>query len=288
MNLRICCLGDLVTDVVVHLDQDPQRGTDTPARITSTRGGSAANVAVAVSAVGGVGRFVGNVGIDPAGDALLLELASTGVEPCVVRSGSTGTIVVLVDATGERSFLTDRGASTQLASMPAGALDDVDLLHIPAYSFTEGPLAETSEQMLGGAVERGIPISISTSSVAALRQYGRESFLELIAAIKPHYLIANHPEFMFLAKGAEAIPGARATVVTNGGGTAVVRRTDRPEIRVPTKTVKPTDTTGAGDAFTGGFLVSRVRGDDYESALGHGHDLAARTLNSRGAKFERD
>ena len=256
--------------------------------MVSTPGGSAANVAAAATAAGGVGRYVGCVGADAAGDGLLQSLTDRHVEQSVVRVGSTGTIVVIVDATGERSFLTDRGSATQLAALPAGALDDVDVLHIPAYSFVEGPLAETSEHAVGVAVERGIPISISTSSVTALRQYGREPFLELLEAIGPHYLIANQPEFAFLAQGGLPIPGVGATIITHGGGTAVVRRPDRPEIRVPTREVAALDTTGAGDAFAGGFLVARAGGESFEDAVGAGHVLAAKTLGSTGAELARD
>ena len=176
----ICAVGDLLTDVVVHLDRDPQRGTDTTARIDHLRGGSAANVALAAAASGGRGRFVGQVGDDERGRWLIDQLRKAGVETMVVERGTTGTIVVLVDSSGERSFLTDRGAAAHLATVPDGALDDVDILHIPAYSLTSGGLAETCHQLIGEAVDRAIPISISTSSVAALAEFGREQFHQKI------------------------------------------------------------------------------------------------------------
>lgn len=242
-------------------------------------------MAVAVAAAGGVGRFVGSVGTDVAGDVLLSNLEERGVESYIARVGTTGTIVVLVDSTGERSFLTDRGAALQLASMPAETLANVDVLHVPAYSFVEGPLAETAEHVIGEAVDAGIPISISTSSVAALKQYGRERFLGLLAAIKPTYVIANHAEFTYLMQGRPWIREAEATVITNGARAAVVRKADGTEVRVSPRSVDATDTTGAGDAFTGGFLVARARGEDYAASLQAGHDLAALTLDQAGAEL---
>ncbi len=282
---RICCLGDLISDVVVQLDRDPTRGTDTPAKISTSRGGSAANVSVAVTRAGGIGRFVGSVGDDPQGVSLVADLERNGVECAVSRVGATGTIVVLVDGTGERSFLTDRGAAVSLAVLPRTALDDVDLLHIPAYSFVEGPLAETAEQAVGIAVDKGIPISISTSSVAALRQYGRERFLGLLGAIRPEYVIANSVEYSYLMAGHPWIKEAAATVITNGGRAAVVRVPDGSEVRVIPDAAEVTDSTGAGDAFTGGFLVAQLRGEDHESSLRAGHEIAAKTLNQRGAQL---
>ena len=63
----LCVIGDLVEDVVVHAAASPARGTDTPARIDRTRGGSAANVAVAAVAAGCATRFIGRVGDDSVG-----------------------------------------------------------------------------------------------------------------------------------------------------------------------------------------------------------------------------
>lgn len=282
---RICCIGDLVTDVVVHLGSDPKRGTDTPATISSHRGGSAANVAAAVSAAGGIARFAGCVGTDSPGDALVANLEANHVESMVQRTGTTGTIVVLVDGDGERSFLSDRGAATELASVPSDFLDGVDLLHIPAYSFIDGPLAETSEHVVGIAVDAGVPISISTSSVAALAQYGREEFRELLSAIRPAYVIANHDEFTYLMQGQPWVRGAGATVITNGPRAAVVRQTNGTEVRSTPAASSATDTTGAGDAFTAGFLVARAKGQDFASALAFGHAVAAKALSARGAEL---
>ncbi len=283
---RICCLGDVIVDIVVHLDRDPERGTDTPAKITSSRGGSAAGVAVAASVSGGVGRFVGCVGQDRAGEQLVEDLRTRSVETFTASVGTSGTIVVLVDRSGQRSFLTDRGAAIDLSAVPEGCLDDVDLLHIPAYSFAEGPLAETSEYMVGMAVEMGIPVSISTSSVAVLRRYGRENFLGLLDAISPRYVIANADEYRFLLQGKPWFRSATYSVITNGGKEAVVRQSDGSEVRALPKTIKPVDTTGAGDAFTGAFLVSQLHGDTLVDSLSSGHALAEKVLLNPGFKLD--
>lgn len=282
---RICCVGDVVTDVVVRIGRQPEVGTDTPADIVMTRGGSAAGVAVSVSASGGVGRFVGSVGDDPAGAELIRDLEAHDVEPYTVTVGSTGAIVVLVDESGERSFLTDRGAAAELAAIPLGALSGIDLVHIPAYSFVSGPLAETSEDIVAQAIELDIPISISTSSVASLRDYGRERFLALLAAVQPSYLIANAAEYEFLMGDALVVPGVEHTVITSGASAAVLRKADGTDVRVRPATAKVRDSTGAGDAFTGAFLVAQLQGVDYEQSLQRGHDLARRVLSQPGFQF---
>lgn len=283
----ICTVGDLVTDVVVRLDRDPQRGTDTPTQIVHTRGGSAANVAIAAVRAGGSGRFIGQVGDDERGRGLVAELAHAGVETMVAERGVTGTIVVLVDASGERSFLSDRGAAAHLASAPADALDSVDLLHIPAYSLMSGGLADTCHSLIGDAVDRHIPISVSTSSVGALAEYGRDRFLDLVRHIGPRFVVANNDEARFLLRGHPWFTHADATVVTAGARPARVVRPDGSDVRVAPEAVSASDTTGAGDAFTGAFLVAHVGGASDEEALRAGHEMARRTLDVTGAGLGR-
>jgi sugar/nucleoside kinase (ribokinase family) len=279
----ICAVGDLVADIIVRLDSDPQRGTDTPAKIEFKRGGSAANVAVAVAAAGGDARFIGQIGDDFVATMLAEELTSHGVDLRIVRSGTTGTIVVLVDDTGERSFLTDRAAVLHLANVPASDLDGVDWLHVPAYSLTTGTLAETVQHLIGDAVDREIPISLSTSSVSVLVEYGRERFLDLVNAIQPEVVIANRAEAKYLLQGHPWFRNSKVTVVTAEDRPASFVRPDGSEARVSPEPVDVKDSTGAGDAFTGAFLVAYASGESPEACLRAGHDMARRTLEQSGA-----
>lgn len=97
-------LGDHVEDVVVWLRGPLRAGTDNPATVHRTRGGSAAKVA----------RFLGRVGADELGDVLTGRLRACGVDVRVQRGGRTGSVVVLVHEDGERTMLPDRGACAGL------------------------------------------------------------------------------------------------------------------------------------------------------------------------------
>jgi len=60
-------------------------------------------------------------------------------------------------------------------------------------------------------------------------------------------------------------------------------RPDGSDVRVTPEQISPRDTTGAGDAFTGAFLVAHAGGEDAESSLLAGHAMARRTLDVSGA-----
>lgn len=279
----ICTIGDLVVDVVVSLARDPQRGTDTPASIRRVRGGSAANLAVASVAAGGNARFLGQVGDDADGLHLISEMVGHGVDAQVARNGTTGSVVVLVDGAGERSFLTDRGASVHLGYVNDDALDCVDILHVPLYSLLRGELADTTQRLIGDAIDRSIPVSISTSSVSAVREFGRAEFLALIKNIAPAFVFANQPEARSALRSHPWFVGADATVVTAGAGAARLTQPDGSDFRIAPTQRRATDTTGAGDYFTAGVLVEWLRGKSPTACLEAGHNLAATVLDQVGA-----
>lgn len=284
----LCTIGDLVEDVVVWLAHEPRHASDTPAQISRTRGGSAANVAFFSAAVFGSSRFIGQVGDDRLG-AQLCELLSTGgVEVCVQRQGRTGSIVVLVYADGERTMLSDRGACTQLRSVPRNCFDGITALHVPAYSLTIDPLATVATNAIGEALARGILVSIDASSSSVLSDFGVGSFCELVAQLTPDVFLCNGDEAELLGLSpSKPIDGARLTIIKHGAQPtmAITRERTTTYVNVP-PVVSVSDTTGAGDAFAAGFIGSFVVTGEIESALRAGHALAARVLRSPGATLE--
>jgi sugar/nucleoside kinase (ribokinase family) len=281
----LCTVGDLLEDVVVWLRADPPRGTDTPARIFRRRGGSAANVAALAASAGGRARFVGQVGDDHTGEDLVAQLAAVGVDACVSRNGQTGCIVVLVDAAGERTMLTDRGASTQLAVAPVGVLDGVRVLHVPGYSLTVEPLATAALALIGEAVERQVPVTVDASSVAVLREYGVAEFLGLVAQIRPQVFFCNRSESAALGLALRSpAPGASLTVVKSGARPTLLVEPGGAVASIPVPPVEHVvDTTGAGDAFVAGYLLALQAGQDAAVCVRAAHLLASRVLASPGA-----
>lgn len=284
----LCTIGDLIEDVVVWLADEPNHASDTPARISRTRGGSAANVALFSATVFGSSRFVGQVGDDRLATQLVDQLAAGGVDVRVQKEGRTGSIVVLVHPDGERTMLSDRGASTQLATFPRNGFDGISAFHVPTYSLTVDPLATIAIGAIGEALARGILVSIDASSTSVLSDFGVDAYRELIALLTPDVFICNSDEAELLGLSpSNPIDGARLTIIKHGAHPTVAVTRDRitTQLDVPTA-IKPLDTTGAGDAFAAGFIGSMTASGDVAGALAAGHELAARVLNTPGATLE--
>lgn len=284
----LCTIGDLVEDVVVWLSAEPNPGSDTDSIIQRTRGGSAANVAVFAALTGTESRFIGQVGNDALGQQLCSALQQAGVEVCVVSEGRTGSIVVLVQPNGERTFLTDRGVASHLSLVDASLMANVGILHVPSYSLVAEPLASTSLLYIKAAQSVGAIISIDASSTSVLAHFGVARYKSLITSIQPQVFLCNEDEARLLGIGAtEGMPGAALTVIKRGvhSTLAVSQNNEHCEVAVaPVANI--VDTTGAGDAFAAGFLPMFVVTNDVQLAISHGHAVAARVLHTPGATLD--
>lgn len=288
----LCTIGDLIEDVVVWLNGELKNqidiGSDTDSIIVRTRGGSAANVAMFGALTGTPSRFIGQVGNDNLGEQLCASLRGSGVDVCTEARGRTGSIVVVVQPNGERTFLTDRGVASDLSVFDAQHLAGVSIVHVPTYSLAHDPLATTAIQYIRAARASGALISIDASSTSVLRDYGISRYSELIASIAPDVFLCNNDEAALLnIDSARPMPGVELTVIKRGAlpVTAITAAGVVTEVAIP-PVAKIVDTTGAGDAFAAGFLPVYATSRNIKDSITNGNLIASRVLRSPGATLE--
>lgn len=277
-------VGDLVEDMIVLLHGPVNIASDTDVTVTRRRGGSAANMASTAARLGHSVRFIGQVGDDDVGSNLVATLTADGVEVVVRRHGRSGTIVCLVDAEGERTMLSDRGACIDLSPADATWLDGARTLHLPLYSLAVEPLATTSIDLVRLAHERGVRVSLDASSVSVMEGLGRDHITRILSAVRPDVLLCNDDEAHHLGElGHPDAIGGGLVVVKRGSGPATALGADGTSVSVAAPDLgRIADTTGAGDAFAAGFLVALAAGDDAATALAAGHSSAGRHLLANG------
>ncbi len=269
MTPTLVALGDLLLDVVVRAGRPVERGSDVPGHIRFRQGGSAANVARSFVRSGGRGVLICGVGRDGWAERLLAAMRADGVEVHAVASrGSTGRLAAIIDAFGERSFVTQRGAADTLrpGDLRESWFRGVRVLHIPAYSLFHEPLSESAARAAVLAHEVGALVSVDLASAAPLRAFGPDAARAAIGALGTDVLFANRDEAAVLTGGRDRSPMpllelASLVVLKEGAdgcrilwrdmATGAGHRSD-----IATTPIAAVDTTGAGDAFAAGFLAA--------------------------------
>ena len=188
--------------------------------------------------------------------------------------------MVLLDPDGERSFLTDRAAAAELARRGRRpVLDGAAVLHLPAYSLVDGPIAPAAHGLAAAAPDaRGIPVTVDASSTTVLAALGPDGFRAALAAYRRGGRVrqrrggggAGHG-----TTGCRVAPGMLA-VVKHGPEPVTLHRPDGTTATVAVPRPRSVhDSTGAGDAFAAGFLVAWAAGAGDEAAALAGHRAAA-------------
>ena len=292
MKSRILVVGDVMTDVIVVPEGPIVKGSDRRATVRSHPGGSGANQAVWLGAMGADVMFAARVGH---ADRAMYENYFRGLGVVAVLAGDrerpSGVLVTIVDPDGERSFLTDRGANLNLSpdDLPPSLLDDVGMIMVSGYSFfAPGPRAAV-QGLFAAAKARGIAVAVDPASVGFLVEVGAAQFLDWTEGAD--WIFANESE-------AEALTGvlgyeAQMRALGERFGTVLIKRgrlgaalggRDGVRILLPAPVVTILDSTGAGDAFAAGFIAAHLAGDDEAAALAKGIAAGAKAVQSIGGQ----
>ena len=229
-------------------------------------GGKGSNQAVAAARLGGEVHFISRLG-DDAFAAMAFDLwAGAGVRPVVVRDpGSyTGAAFIFVDAgSGDNAIIISPGAAARIA--PADLDAEAELIGRASVFMTQ------LEQPLEAAV-RGLEIARAAGATTILNPAPARDLPDAVLALCD-WVTPNESEASALTglpvesveaarAAADALleRGARGVVVTLGPQGALLHAGGLSEV-VPAMPAGPVvETTGAGDAFNGGFAVGLAEG----------------------------
>jgi sugar/nucleoside kinase (ribokinase family) len=255
----LASLGDLILDVVVHLDAPLLPGDDRRATTRVGAGGQAANVAAWAVHLGAQARYVGKRGADAAGRLAADELAARGVELAGPVTGRGGVVVSIASA-GDRSMASDRGSAAELEPDElAREWFACDTFHLSGYALLAEPGASAAVRAVELARGQGARVSVDLSTWSLID----DAYRERVRRCDPGLVFATEREReVFGPLTAEWVVKRGAAGVTVNG------------VNHPAHPVEAVDPTGAGDAFAAGYLVGGVQ---------RGLEAAARCCAKLGA-----
>jgi sulfofructose kinase len=155
---RILCAGIVVLDELFRVkDFPPPDGKVEASAYVTIGGGNAANAAITIARLGGKASYAGPVGDDAAGDRILANLAREKVDTggCVRVPGTASPVsAIFVNAQGERSIVTHRGAQLS-ATRPA---DGAALVSAVDGVLIDNRMASFARPIAEAARARNLPV----------------------------------------------------------------------------------------------------------------------------------
>ena len=290
--MDVICLGILVADSIARpVEALPAHGSLALVEEVSLRGGGCAlNTASVLAGLGLEAGVAGKVGADPFGDFLLELLRSRGVDragvvidPAVPTSAS----VVLVDSTGERTFLHVPGANGRLRreDLDPERLYATRALHLAGALVMPELDGDPAAELLAEARARGVLTSLDTVWDATGRW-------ERVLPALPHVDLFAPSLAEAQAISGEREPAAVAAWLRDRGAQTVALKLgadgcyaagDGFEGLVEPFPVRAVDGTGAGDAFVAGLLYGALAGWPLERAARLANAVGALATTAVGA-----
>ena len=279
-------LGQNSVDLVAMLREFPTSNSKQQIeRFARFPGGQVASAMVCCARLGWRARYLGRFGSDELGDIGRNSLVTEGVDVTaaeVVAGAQTRFAMIIVDGrTGDRTVLWDRDPRLALTSadVPAAAVRTSRVLLVDCDDVEASVAAATV------ARDAGVITAIDVEAVLP----GLDRLLPLIDIVIasegfPERWTASSETGRALERlHAELRPAL--TCVTLGPRGSLARCGGR-EIRTPAFSVPCVDTTGAGDAFRGGFIAALLRHgpEDVEILLRMANAVAALKCRTAGAR----
>ena len=261
---------------------------------TEASGGSAANTAAGVASFGGKAAYIGRVADDAFGKVFSHDLRSLGVHfdtPVAVSGSPTGRCLVIVTPDAQRTLCTFLGAGAEL---DATYVDEA-LIASSAVTYLEGyiwdpPAAKEAVRRAAAIAHRADQRVALTLSDPFCVERHRAEFRELIEG-HIDILFANEHEICSLFETTSLDRAASriadlceiATVTLGDRGALVINGSSVTQVEAAT-VHRVVDTTGAGDAYAGGFLYGVVTGHPLRKCAAIGNVAAGEVISRIGAR----
>ena len=283
--MSVTIIGDAFVDIIVPIYG--VKPGETHHRNISISCGGTANVAVHVARLGEGVKFAGRVGNDALGLYFKRNLAENGVGDLTFSDDShpTGVCVSLVYGDGERSMVASRGANDYLAKSELEAhLEEIRksrIVYFSGYSLVNNSdvITYAMKECQGNCeiwFNPGAPNIITDSFKEIVHKFVHTLILNLVEAGS----ITGRHETGDVVADLGKIAGL--SVITKGKEGCIIIKGEEWLQVPPDNWVEGADTTGAGDAFSAGFIVGRLKGMEEVECAKLAHRVAADFLRGKG------
>ncbi len=309
-------ISNAIVDVLAHVDEDflakigAPRGSMTlidedraheiyammgPA--TEMSGGSVANSIAGFANLGGSAAYIGRVKADQLGEIFVHDMQSLGVDIRLQPTGEgspTARCHVLIDQDGQRTMQTYLGACTELSvsDVTPETVDSPGVILIEGYvwDIAEGPAL--AAEAIRIARMNGSEVALSLSDSYCVQRH-RDAFHDVVKN-GVDIVLADEDEINELLQTDNFDDTTRRLAdydnlfaMTRSEKGSVIMHGDQNVVQPATPVADIVDTTGAGDAYTAGFLFGYTHTKSLEECAKLGTFCATQVIQQVGARIER-
>jgi len=287
---KVIVIGSLNIDHILKVDSLPVKGeTIISKNYSLSEGGKGANQAVAIGKMGINVEIIGKIGEDEFGRMLVKSLkeANVGIDGLAIsKCDKTGAAFIMVNHTGNNTIVVAPGANYKLSiediKMRENQLLSADILVMQM----EIPMDVVS-YIVDWAKEKDKVIVLNYAPAV-------EITIEVLA--KVDYLIMNEIEFQSITKeelrfenSEDSIKAIRKLyknnlIVTLGDKGSIILDSKDEFAKISPYKVQAIDSTGAGDAFMGGFILGIIMGESVANSAKLGNASGAIAVKKIGAQ----
>jgi ribokinase len=289
MTKPIVILGIFVADTAYRAERMPKMGETILGRTFALGpGGKGSNQSAAAAMAGGETHFITRLGRDDFAAIARSTWEKAGVRPEVTEDAESYTgaaFIFLEEATGNNAIIVSPGAAARITPQDLEARADLIRGASVFVTQLEQPI-EAARAGLRIARDAGVTTILNPAPAAALD----DALLALCDYLTPNESeaealtglpVTTLPEAEAAADALLA-RGVGAVVITLGANGALYRDRTR-SVHVPVISAGPVvETTGAGDAFNGGFAVALSEGRDVVEAMRFGCATAGISVTRPG------
>ncbi|WP_429811368.1 ribokinase [Ensifer sp. B1-9] len=289
MKVGVSILGIFVADTAYLAPRMPVVGeTITGSGFAVGPGGKGSNQAVAAARAGSPVSFISKLGRDTFGEMALRTYAEAGVTSKIVQMDDlpTGAAFIYVnDQNGENAIIVYPGAAGSIG------IDDVEAAR---ETIESSRIFVTQLEQPVAAAQHALEIAHAAGVTTVFNPAPAEAFPDAIYPLCD-YLVPNETEAAaivgFALSSQDDIRRAGDAILKKGAKTALITLGERgvlyhnheQSVLVPAIAGGPViDTTGAGDAFVGGFSAALARGLAPVDAVRFGCATAGIAVTRRG------
>ena len=315
-SVQLLGISNAIVDVLAHVDEAFLESVGAPigsmtlidenhaqaiyskmGPATEMSGGSVANTIAGVANLGGSTAYIGKVRNDQLGEIFNHDMRSLGVdirlEPAT-DGPPTARSHVLISEGGQRTMQTYLGAclGLSLADITESTVGAPKALLLEGYvwDIAEGPALAKKAAAI--ARKNGTAVALSLSDSYCVERH-RESFDDFVRN-DADIVVADEEEVYALLGTSGIEPAIKAlstldalfAVTRSAEGSVIVR--GKKVIRQAADVVKTVvDTTGAGDAYSAGFLYGWATDRSLEDCARYGTYCATKVIQQLGARIEK-